>query len=456
VIVEQTILKCFLPIISFGIFFAFAFAQVATYCAFAQQSDRCFAAEHQKIVSLLEQAKQKGVGIKPYQDALDSIDHDQGAGVSEEQLNKRLDSLINSINSQLRDISALHLGATSTYASPQQVKDWGNFAPFMLAAQSKIENHWNPPRTEQQSHRMVVTFKVARNGSVSSAKIARSSGVDQLDSSILTAVAASSPLPALPSSSKENMVDVEFTFDYNAHHGSRKLIQDFDRGSSSSAQTSENLNRTSLKSNNAFDINTFVYTVSGGVGIHPSPEYVDSVKRALATIPERLLNALQNRGCRVCVVRKFSDKEPTWQNARPRGYDEGLTGNNVPALFDGTDVVVCEYSVSARDNETLVRNRDVDQAVHHELGHAIDRYWGGLSHKEEFKHVYLLELARMDDRLREGGLAYYSQKAEGGPSECFAELCAIIFSNEKLEGTDSELARCFPGSIKIIRQILGV
>ena len=171
-------------------------------------------AQRQKIVKQLEEARGEGVGIKPYENALSSIDTDAAQGLPSEKIKKRLDSLGDSLTRQLNEITALRLGASSGNVSSAQARDWGQYAPYMLAAQTKIKRHWHPP-LERSSHHMAVLFKIAKDGQVSDLKMAQSSGIEELDRSILRAVEEASPRPPLPSFCKDKAVNIEFTFDYN-------------------------------------------------------------------------------------------------------------------------------------------------------------------------------------------------------------------------------------------------
>jgi hypothetical protein len=182
-----------------------------------------------------------------------------------------------------------------------------------------------------------------------------------------------------------------------------------------------------------------------------SPQFIEEVKREINKLPYKLLAALQARGGRVCITPRLADKLPDFRNTRPRGWEYGTTGKNVDGLFDGTDVLVCEWSTSYEDDSSLVKNSRVGYIVRHESGHAFDHYWGRISASPDYKHTYYLELAKMDPDQKDAELAYFAQKAEGGPSECFAELFAIMVGGGASKNVDANLAPIFPQCSKMIR-----
>jgi TonB family protein len=88
-----------------------------------------------------------------------------------------------------------------------------DYDSYMKAVQSAIKGDWNPPRLAQ-STRVVLSFKISRDGGVSSIGVVRSSGNDAMDRAGINAVASAAPFPPLPPG-QEKSVDIEFTLDYN-------------------------------------------------------------------------------------------------------------------------------------------------------------------------------------------------------------------------------------------------
>lgn len=89
-----------------------------------------------------------------------------------------------------------------------------DFGPYMTGLQRRIRRHWHPPK-EQSSKRVVVRFKITRNGRVKDLSIVQPSDSGITDQSALAAIRESAPFYPLPPNYKGNDVPVQFTFDYN-------------------------------------------------------------------------------------------------------------------------------------------------------------------------------------------------------------------------------------------------
>lgn len=102
----------------------------------------------------------------------------------------------------------------------QPSADSGNkdvdFGPYMATIQVKIKRNWHPPKGNE-SKRVVVQFKVYKDGTMKNLKIVRSSGLATADQRALDAVRTST-FPKLPEGAPSD-VDIEFTFDYNVFNG---------------------------------------------------------------------------------------------------------------------------------------------------------------------------------------------------------------------------------------------
>jgi TonB family protein len=87
----------------------------------------------------------------------------------------------------------------------------------MAQLQRIIKKHWFPPHG-QNSKRVVVSFTVAPDGTVSAMQLMHSAGTSIEDNAALEAIRSSHPLPPLPEGAHEP-VQIEFTFDYNVLTG---------------------------------------------------------------------------------------------------------------------------------------------------------------------------------------------------------------------------------------------
>ena len=97
----------------------------------------------------------------------------------------------------------------------------GNFGSrypwYVEAVQRRISGNWLMTTVDpsvRQAPRVVVTFQVHRDGSISNIDIQQSSGNQSVDDSARRAVLGSNPLPALPGDYSASSVNVEFWFDF--------------------------------------------------------------------------------------------------------------------------------------------------------------------------------------------------------------------------------------------------
>jgi len=199
------------------------------------------------------------------------------------------------------------------------------------------------------------------------------------------------------------------------------------------------------------DIDEMIVTVKN-LADHPalSKDCISTVKSSLQSVPPNVVAFLQAKGCHIYITPTMIDKEPGLLNSQPRGYEQGKTYKNVPACFDGRDVIVCNYAL--RGSDDWEPTADPGGSVKHELGHAIDHYMGWITSKDDFKLVYYKDCGKAEPELKER-LQYFVQKAEGGPSECFAECVCTIFggrSFDKQKTTD--VKACFPNVIRYIEK----
>ena len=89
-----------------------------------------------------------------------------------------------------------------------------DFGPYMLELQRRIKRNWHPPRGNE-SKRVVLLFKVSRDGRLLSLRTVDSSGNSESDSAALDAVKVSAPFRPLPPEYRGQDIDIQFTFDYN-------------------------------------------------------------------------------------------------------------------------------------------------------------------------------------------------------------------------------------------------
>ena len=89
-----------------------------------------------------------------------------------------------------------------------------DFGPYMRELQRRIKMNWDPPKGNE-SKRVVLLFKIAKDGRLLSCSIYKSSGLKSADDAALNAVKLTAPFKPLPAEYKGQSIDIQFTFDYN-------------------------------------------------------------------------------------------------------------------------------------------------------------------------------------------------------------------------------------------------
>ena len=84
----------------------------------------------------------------------------------------------------------------------------------MRELQRRIKMNWNPPKGNE-SKRVVLLFKIAKDGRLLSCSVYKSSGLPSADNAALNAVKLTAPFKPLPAEYKGQSIDIQFTFDYN-------------------------------------------------------------------------------------------------------------------------------------------------------------------------------------------------------------------------------------------------
>ena len=95
-----------------------------------------------------------------------------------------------------------------------------DFGPYMRELQRRIKMNWDPPKGNE-SKRVVLLFKIAKDGRLLSCRVSKSSGLPLADQAALKAVELTAPFRPLPADFKGQSIDIQFTFDYNVFNASR-------------------------------------------------------------------------------------------------------------------------------------------------------------------------------------------------------------------------------------------
>ena len=89
-----------------------------------------------------------------------------------------------------------------------------DFGPYMKELQRRIKTNWDPPKGDQ-SKRVVLLFKIAKDGKLLDCSVLKSSGLPSADKAAIHAVQVTAPFRPLPAEFKGPSIDIQFTFDYN-------------------------------------------------------------------------------------------------------------------------------------------------------------------------------------------------------------------------------------------------
>lgn len=84
----------------------------------------------------------------------------------------------------------------------------------MKELQRRIKMNWDPPKGNE-SKRVVLLFKIAKDGRLLSCSVFKSSGLPNADKAAINAVHLAAPFRPLPLEYKGASIDIQFTFDYN-------------------------------------------------------------------------------------------------------------------------------------------------------------------------------------------------------------------------------------------------
>ncbi|MGN1125266.1 MAG: TonB family protein [Candidatus Gastranaerophilaceae bacterium] len=89
-----------------------------------------------------------------------------------------------------------------------------DFGPYMRDLQRRIKMNWDPPKGNE-SKRVVLLFKIAKDGRLLSCSVYKSSGLPAADKAAINAVQLTAPFRPLPANFRGSSIDIQFTFDYN-------------------------------------------------------------------------------------------------------------------------------------------------------------------------------------------------------------------------------------------------
>lgn len=89
-----------------------------------------------------------------------------------------------------------------------------NWGAYMAEVERRVKRNWSPPKGDE-SKRVVILFKIGKDGRLLSVKVTKSSGQPLADQAAKAAIELSAPFRPLPPEYKDSSIDIDFTFDYN-------------------------------------------------------------------------------------------------------------------------------------------------------------------------------------------------------------------------------------------------
>lgn len=98
-----------------------------------------------------------------------------------------------------------------------------NFGPYMDELNSSIRCEWCPP-SGRSTKRVVLSFKIDKDGDLKSLKVQSSSGVPRADRAAINAVKRAKPFKPLPEEYDKEYLAVKFVFDSNVFNLDGKKI----------------------------------------------------------------------------------------------------------------------------------------------------------------------------------------------------------------------------------------
>jgi hypothetical protein len=181
---------------------------------------------------------------------------------------------------------------------------------------------------------------------------------------------------------------------------------------------------------------------------------INTIKEDLQKLPKPVQKILLEHGIKFCITTTLVDKYPDMAYKEGRGYD-GQTLKRCPGMFKDDTVVICERVINEASNEVegQILEGKLTQTFYHEIGHAIDCCLGWYSMKDDYRHAYYLDIARIPAETA-GRLAYYMQKSDAGQVESCGEITSVCLGSGDRDAED--IKACFPMTMAFIKKKLNI
>lgn len=181
---------------------------------------------------------------------------------------------------------------------------------------------------------------------------------------------------------------------------------------------------------------------------------ISAIQEDLKKLPKGVKDILIKGGIKFCITTTLIDKYPAMAYQEGRGYD-GHSLKRCPGLFDTPTVVICERVVDEGNDEVEapIAISKITQTFYHEIGHALDDCLGDYSMKDDYRHAYYLDIARIPPEAA-GRLAYYMQKSIAGQQESCGEITAVALGSGDRNAED--IRTYFPLTMAFIKKKLNI
>jgi len=97
-----------------------------------------------------------------------------------------------------------------------------DYEPYLKDINRRVKRAWFPPK-DHENDRLKVTFKIAKDGTMTDLRVLVTSGDALSDAAAKKAIENASPFAPLPMGAS-NPLPIEFTFDYSTFNGCGKAV----------------------------------------------------------------------------------------------------------------------------------------------------------------------------------------------------------------------------------------
>ncbi|MFH1714654.1 MAG: TonB family protein [Elusimicrobiota bacterium] len=115
-----------------------------------------------------------------------------------------------SVRQRVRNLNKVN---NKTVFTPTVAGDFP-YTYYLRLIQSKISSNWDIGSTQTEDKKVIIFFKILRDGSIEDTRFSERSGDEQFDYTAMRAVQLGAPFPPLPQEYSESYLGVYFGFDF--------------------------------------------------------------------------------------------------------------------------------------------------------------------------------------------------------------------------------------------------